>query len=66
MVTKTLLIAKVLYPGYLLIFLFDNTTSYFVYAKHILQIVNINNTYKINHYISAMVDIEKMILIKYI
>lgn len=42
MIIKTLSIAKTLYLGYLFGFLFDNITSYFVYAKDILQIVNIN------------------------
>lgn len=41
-IIKTLSIAKTLYLGYLFGFLFDNITSYFVYTKDILQIVNIN------------------------
>lgn len=37
-VCKVLLIAKALYPGYSLLFLFDNIIDYLVYAKDILQI----------------------------
>lgn len=43
MVKKTLPIAVVIYLGYLLVFLFDNTTSYLVYAKNKLHIRNMNN-----------------------
>lgn len=35
-VSKALLIAEVFYPGYLLLFLFDNATSHFVYADNAL------------------------------
>lgn len=42
--TKTLPIAEALYPSYLLILLFENTNSYFVYAKDILCIEDINKS----------------------
>ena len=35
-VNKALLIAKVLYPGHSLLFLFDNAISHSVYAKDVL------------------------------
>lgn len=41
-INKLVLIAKALYLNYSLVFLFDNTTSYFVYIKDILQTKNIN------------------------
>lgn len=41
-VKKALPITKTLYPGYSLLFLFDNATSHFVYAKDALQAKNIN------------------------
>lgn len=39
-------IAKALYPGYSLLFLFDNATSHSVYAKDALQVKNINKSCK--------------------
>ena len=41
-VEKALPIAEAFYLGYSLCFLFNNTTSHFVYAKFVLQIKNIN------------------------
>ena len=41
-VNKTLPIVEVLYLGYSLLFLFDNYTSYSVYAKDALQVKDIN------------------------
>lgn len=41
-VIKPLPIAKALYPKYLLLFLFDNTTSYSAYVKNALQVQEIN------------------------
>ena len=41
-VKKALPIGEVLYPGYELLFIFDNVTSHSVYAKDALQIGNIN------------------------
>lgn len=35
-VNKTLPITKIFYPGYLLLFLFDNITSHSVYTKDVL------------------------------
>lgn len=43
---KVLLITEALYPGYLLIFLFDNITSHLVYTKDILHIREINRNLK--------------------
>lgn len=43
MVKITLLIAVIIYLSYLLVFLFDNITSYLVYAKNKLHIRDINN-----------------------
>lgn len=43
---KVLLIAEALYPGYSLFFLFDNVTSYSIYAKNILQVKDINKSIK--------------------
>ena len=42
MVNKALAIAKALYPSYSLLILFDNTTSYFVYADNALHTRNMN------------------------
>ena len=42
MINKALSIAEALYPGYSFLFLFDNTTSYSVYAKDILQVKDMN------------------------
>lgn len=39
---KALPIAEALYPGYSLLFLFDNAISHFVYAKDALQVKDIN------------------------
>ena len=41
-VTKALPIAEALYPGYSLLFLFDNATSHSVYADNALYITGIN------------------------
>ena len=41
-IIKTLLIAKVLYLDYLLIFLFNNATNHFFYRKNILCTGDIN------------------------
>ncbi len=41
-VNKTLPIAETLYPGYSLLFLFDNATSHSVYAKDALQVRDMN------------------------
>ncbi len=41
-VNKALPIAEALYPGYSLLFLFDNATSYSVYAKDALQVHEMN------------------------
>lgn len=41
-VDKALPIAEALYPGYLLLFLFDNATSHSVYANDALQVSNMN------------------------
>lgn len=38
---KALSITKALYPGYELLFIFDNATGYAIYTKNILQIVQI-------------------------
>ena len=41
-VSKALPIAEALYPGYSLLFLFDNATSHSVYAKDALQVQEMN------------------------
>lgn len=41
-VSKALPITKVLYPDYLLLFLFENATSYSVYANNALRIKEVN------------------------
>lgn len=41
-INKALLIAKALYPGYLLLFFFDNAISHSVYAKNTLQVKDMN------------------------
>ena len=41
-INKALSIAESLYPGYELLFMFDNTTSYFIYAKDELQVTQMN------------------------
>ena len=43
-VNKALLIAEALYPGYALLFLFDNSTSHSVYAKDALQVKDMNKS----------------------
>ena len=39
---KALPIAKALYPEYELLFMFDNATSYAIYAKYALQVTRMN------------------------
>lgn len=39
---KALPIGEALYPGYQLLFMFDNATSHLIYAKDALQAVNMN------------------------
>ena len=41
-VKKALSIGEALYPGYKLLFLFDNTTSHSIYAPDALQVANVN------------------------
>lgn len=41
-VNKALPIAEALYPGYSLLFLFNNATSHSVYAKDALQVKDMN------------------------
>lgn len=41
-IKKTLLITKVLYLGYQLLFLFDNITSYLLFALNAFQVNEIN------------------------
>lgn len=41
-VKKTLPIAEIFYSEYFFLFLFDNITSHFVYAKDALQVKDIN------------------------
>ena len=41
-VNKALLIAEALYPGYSLLFLFDNATSHSVYARDVLRTTQMN------------------------
>ena len=43
-VNKALPIAEALYPGYSLLFLFDNATSHSVYAKDALQVKDMNKS----------------------
>lgn len=43
MVNKALFIAKILYPGYSYLFLFDKATSHSVYAKNVLHTTQKNN-----------------------
>ena len=43
-VSKVLFIAKAFYLGYSLLFLFDNATSYSVYANNALHIRGINKS----------------------
>lgn len=39
---KTLLIKKVPYLKYVLLFIFDNAANYSIYAKDVHQVININ------------------------
>lgn len=39
---KALPIVEALYPGYELLFIFDNATNHVIYAKNILQAMHIN------------------------
>lgn len=39
MMKKILLIAKILYLRYFILFMFDNITGYLVYAQNILYII---------------------------
>ena len=41
-INKALLIAESLYPGYELLFMFDNATSHPIYAKDALQVAHMN------------------------
>lgn len=66
MAIKALQIAEALYPNYLLVFLFDNATSYSIHAKNKLYIKDINKSLEGNNHIWAMVGIKKIVLIKYI
>lgn len=43
-VSKALPIAEALYPWYLLLFLFNNTTSHSIYAKDMLQVKDMNRS----------------------
>ena len=43
---KALPIRKALYPGYTLLFIFDNATSHLIYAKNALQVANMNKSLK--------------------
>ena len=40
--SKALPIAESLYPGYELLFMFDNVTSHGIYAKDVLQVAHMN------------------------
>lgn len=42
--SKTLLIVEVLYLGYKLLFMFNNTTSHAIYAKDVLQVMHMNKS----------------------
>ena len=41
-VDKAFPIAEILYPGYELLFMFDNATSHSVYAKNVFHVRNMN------------------------
>ena len=41
-INKALPIAESLYPGYELLFIFDNSTSHSIYAKDTLQVAHMN------------------------
>lgn len=40
--SKALFIMEAWYPGYELLFIFNNITSYAIYAKNLLQVTHIN------------------------
>ena len=42
MVNKALPILQALYPGYTLLFFFDNITSHFIYAQGVFQVKDMN------------------------
>ncbi len=44
MVTNALLKAQALYPGYSLVFLFDNAINYSIYTKEVLCIGDMNKS----------------------
>lgn len=44
-ISKTLFIIEVFYLNYLLLFLFNNTISYFIYVNNILNIKKINKNF---------------------
>ena len=41
-INKALSIVQILYPGYELLFIFNNRISHFIYIKVELQVANIN------------------------
>ncbi len=41
-INKALPIAESLHPGYELLFMFNNATSHFIYAKDALQVAQMN------------------------
>ena len=41
-INKALPIAESLYPGYGLLFMFENATSHYIYAKYALHVANMN------------------------
>ena len=41
-INKALPIVEGLYPGYKLLFMFDNAIGHSIYAKHALQVVQMN------------------------
>lgn len=43
---KALSITKIFYPGYKLLFIFDNAISHTIYGKDVLQVTNINKKLK--------------------
>ena len=47
--SKVLPIAEVLYPGYELLFMFDNATSHAIYIKDALQVAHINKSPRSQH-----------------
>lgn len=54
-VTKDLPTAQALYPGYSLLFIFDNATSHAVYAKDALRAKNMNKSPEPNNQYCAIV-----------